>query len=102
MLIDNKKHDLRLYVTIASIEPFVAFINEEGLARFCVEDYQAPSNDNKEVNCMHLTNYSMNKNKDNYIYTEELSQINNGSKRTLASYWKSVKKEGYDPVKVKN
>lgn len=99
MLID-KKHDLRLFVTITSVEPFIAFINEEGLARFCVEDYEAPSTENKDRTCMHLTNYSMNKNKENFIYSEELTGINTGSKRTLTSYWKSVRKEGYDPIKV--
>ena len=49
---------------------------------------------------MHLTNYSMNKNSENFIYTEELTKINNGSKRTLTSYWKSVREEGYDPNQV--
>jgi hypothetical protein len=38
-LMDGKKHDLRVYVAIVSYEPFIAFINEEGLARFCTEDY---------------------------------------------------------------
>jgi hypothetical protein len=41
-LMDGKKHDLRVYVAIVSYEPFVAFINEEGLARFCTEDYYEP------------------------------------------------------------
>lgn len=102
MLIDNKKHDLRLYVLIASIDPFIAFINEEGLARFCVDDYENPNAKNKRVNTIHLTNYSISKNKENFIYTEELSDINKGTKRTLTSYWKSVKQEGHDPTKVRN
>lgn len=42
----------------------------------------------------------MNKNKENFIYSEELTGINTGSKRTLTSYWKSVRKEGHDPIKV--
>lgn len=100
LLIDNKKHDLRLYVTIASVEPFVAFINEEGLARFCVDDYEAPTSKNKNITSMHLTNYSMNKNNENFVYTEDLCGINSGTKRTLTSYWKSLRKEGYDPIKV--
>jgi hypothetical protein len=100
LLIDGKKHDLRLYVLIASIDPFIAFINEEGLARFCVEDYEPPSTCNKKNDKIHLTNYSLNKNSEKFVYTDELTAINKGSKRTLTSYWKSVKEEGFDPNKV--
>jgi len=41
-LMNNLKHDLRVYVAIVSYDPFIAFINEEGLARFCTEDYSEP------------------------------------------------------------
>ena len=43
MLIDGKKHDLRLYLMIKQAgknDDFVAFLCEEGLARFCVEEYE--------------------------------------------------------------
>ena len=39
MLIDKKKFDLRLYILIANIEPFIVYFNDEGMARFCTEDY---------------------------------------------------------------
>lgn len=96
----GKKHDLRLYILIACVEPFIAFINEEGLTRFCVEEYQKPDKTNKHKENMHLTNYSLNKNSDKFIYTEELTQANDGTKRTLTSYWKCLKSEGHDPIKV--
>jgi len=102
MLIDKKKHDLRIYLLIARVEPFVAFLNEEGLARFCTENYDTnnSSKDQKFQLNKHLTNYSVNKSSKTFIYTEELTQENEGSKRTLTSYWKSVEKEGKDPKKV--
>lgn len=100
MLIDGKKHDLRLYVTITSVEPLIAYINEEGLARFCVEDYELPTDQNKEINGMHLTNYSLSKHNEGYIHSEELEKIHNGSKRTLKSYWASVEQAGYDVIQV--
>ena len=48
MLIGKKKHDLRIYLLIARVEPFVAFLNEEGLARFCTEDYDTNSTSKDE------------------------------------------------------
>ena len=42
----------------------------------------------------------MNKASEGFVYTEELSEENEGSKRTLASYWKSMETEGKDCEKV--
>lgn len=85
---------------ITKVEPFYAFLNEEGLARFCVEEYELPETGNYENSGIHLTNYSQSKGKDGYIYTEELTEINEGTKRTLESYWKSVEKDGLKPSVV--
>jgi hypothetical protein len=39
----------------------VAFIADEGLARFCTEPYAEPTVHNIHNAFMHLTNYSLNK-----------------------------------------
>jgi hypothetical protein len=92
-LLGNKKHDLRIYVAIVSYDPLVAFINNEGLARFCTEDYEQPTAANKNKDNIHFTNYSLNKHSENYNFTEETTEIHDGSKRSLASYWKQLESE---------
>ena len=63
-----------------------AFISDEGLARFCTVDYQAPTSKNIKNDYMHLTNYSINKDSPNYIWEpENIFEPNNGTKRTLTS-----------------
>ena len=96
LIVDNKKFDLRLYVIIAKVKPLKVFLADEGLARFATEDYQSISKDNLRNYFMHLTNYSLNKLSPKYIYSEELTEIHQGSKRTLTSLWKSIEKQGID------
>jgi hypothetical protein len=102
LLINNLKHDLRIYLLIANVDPLIAFINEEGLARFCTDEYQVPTQENKNrIKSVHLTNYSLNKNNPNFIHTDELTEINDGSKQTLSSYWKALEREGHDHQAIK-
>jgi Tubulin-tyrosine ligase family len=101
LIIDGKKHDLRLYLIILSVEPLIAYVNEEGLARFCTKNYKKPKKDDdfEDLSC-HLTNYSLNKSSQDYKQSDQVTEDNTGSKRTLASYWKAVIRHGLDPKKV--
>lgn len=51
----------------------------------------------------HLTNYSLNKMSEDYKMPEESSilQINDSSKRTFKSMWKSLEEEGINVHKLK-
>lgn len=95
LLIEKKKFDLRLYILVSSIEPYICYLNEEGLARFCTHEYKSPTKKNKKNSYMHLSNYSLNKNSDCFKQSDEISEINDGSKRTLQSFWKSLEASGY-------
>ena len=66
LLLDGKKFDLRLYVLVVGYDPVEAYLADEGLARLCTENYKQPTPANMKNMFMHLTNFSLNKNSDNY------------------------------------
>ena len=66
LLLDGLKFDLRLYVLVTQLKPLEVSICNEGMARFCTQDYKQPTKDNLKNLYMHLTNYSLNKNSDGY------------------------------------
>jgi tubulin polyglutamylase TTLL6/13 len=65
-LIDGLKFDLRIYVLITGVSPLRCFIYKEGLARFATEEYAGPNGTNLNALCMHLTNYAINKEADDF------------------------------------
>jgi tubulin polyglutamylase TTLL11 len=100
LIIDGKKFDLRLYVLVSSVNPLIVYLNDEGLARFCTQNYE-PTNDKNLSNVyMHLSNYSLNKNSKEYKFTEVTTEINDGSKRSMESFWKSYEKAGYNKANL--
>ena len=66
-LIDGYKYDLRLYVFINGINPLRIYLYKDGLARFATEPYQKPNEKNMDNLFMHLTNYAINKESENYV-----------------------------------
>lgn len=101
MLVDGLKFDLRVYVTITGTEPLQAFVCEEGLARFCTEEYKKPTMENLKNEYMHLTNYSINKMSPNYKESDNFLEINDASKRTFTSLFASIDAMGKKSSKLK-
>jgi hypothetical protein len=63
-------------------------LNEEGLARFCTEDYQMPTKENFNNPYIHLTNYSLNKNHPDFQNGSDA--FSKGGKRCLKVIWEEL------------
>uniref|UniRef100_A0A7S1HXC7 Tubulin--tyrosine ligase-like protein 9 n=1 Tax=Eutreptiella gymnastica TaxID=73025 RepID=A0A7S1HXC7_9EUGL len=82
LLIDGFKFDLRCYVLVSSCCPLRVFFYRDGFVRMATEKYQPPTEDNVRDRCMHLTNYSINKNSAKFI-SDESADGSVGHKRSF-------------------
>lgn len=94
-LIDNLKFDMRIYVLVYGVDPLRVFIFREGLARFATEEYVGPYRNNLDNLYMHLTNYAINKNSENFEANEG-SDDDAGHKRTVTSVLKTIEENEKD------
>lgn len=83
-LIDNLKFDLRVYGLIYGVEPLRVFMFQEGIARFATEEYVGPNRSNLDNLFMHLTNYAINKNSDNFVKSSGADDAE-ANKRSMSS-----------------
>lgn len=83
LLIEGFKFDLRMYVLVTSVTPLRVYVFEDGLARFCTEEYTRAASDNLGDRCMHLTNYAVNKRSNNFVTNDDTDRDDIGSKRSL-------------------
>ncbi|KAI5742955.1 hypothetical protein M8J77_013014 [Diaphorina citri] len=72
LLWNGYKFDIRFYVLITSVKHLRIYIYNEGIVRLATEKYESPNETNIDNMYMHLTNYSINKNSENF--NEDLSK----------------------------
>ncbi|KAI1720571.1 tubulin-tyrosine ligase family domain-containing protein [Ditylenchus destructor] len=95
-LINGLKCDLRIYVLVTSFYPLIAYIYSDGLARFAVHQYDESNRRNyADVNA-HLTNYSLNKNSEDFIKNKDCASENVGHKWTLGALLRLLEQQGHD------
>jgi len=92
-LIDELKFDLRVYVLVTGINPLRVYVYKEGLARFATQKYSSPVGSNLGNLQMHLTNYAINKDSDDFVFNDDAGQDNIGHKRSMSAVLKQVDKE---------
>ena len=80
-LINGRKYDLRLYLLVTGYTPLKIYLFDNGLARFCSEQYDLDP-EKMSDRYIHLTNYSINKTSLNF---EQNDSVNDefGEKWTL-------------------
>ena len=81
LLVSGFKFDIRLYVLVTSFDPLRIYIYNEGLVRFASEPYEA----NKDSQYSHLTNYSINKNSENFVPNKDANEQDKGNKWSLSA-----------------
>ncbi|XP_033124025.1 tubulin polyglutamylase ttll6-like [Anneissia japonica] len=94
-LIDGFKFDLRIYVLVTSCDPLRIYVFKDGLARFATIKYTEPTNNNTDEQCMHLTNYAINKHSSDFIRDDDC-----GSKRKITTVDRWFEENGYDIKKI--
>lgn len=83
-LINGYKFDLRIYFLVTSLEPLRIYMYKEGLARFATEKYNI-TNPFPCSKFMHLTNYAINKENENFIQNDGLHSDGQGSKWSISA-----------------
>ncbi|KAF8566870.1 hypothetical protein P879_07794 [Paragonimus westermani] len=94
-LLDGFKFDVRLYAAVTSYEPLVVYLYEEGLVRFATVRYQYGVRHLK-TQCMHLTNYSVNKKNFEFVQNDDANVEDFGNKWSLGALLRYLKSEGAD------
>ena len=90
-LINGLKFDLRIYVLLTGVNPPRIHVYNDGLARFATVPYEKPADHNLHELNMHLTNYAINKNHENFVPSDE--DQSNSSKRSMKAIMAIIKDE---------
>jgi len=100
-LIDGLKFDLRIYVLVYGCDPYRIYMYKEGLARLATEKYVPPSGHNMDNLFIHLTNYAINKDNENFEFNTDADKADVGHKRSLDFVWRYVTQCGGNADQIK-
>ncbi|BFZ06961.1 hypothetical protein BsWGS_10001 [Bradybaena similaris] len=95
LVIDGFKFDMRIYVAVTSYDPLVIYLYEEGLTRFATVKYEKNMKHMRNQ-CMHLTNYSVNKRSQDYVKNDDPDVEDYGNKWSMGAMLRYLRSEGKD------
>eukprot|EP01006_Ploeotia_vitrea_P039187 TRINITY_DN66324_c2_g1_i3.p1 TRINITY_DN66324_c2_g1~~TRINITY_DN66324_c2_g1_i3.p1 ORF type:complete len:774 (+),score=401.85 TRINITY_DN66324_c2_g1_i3:653-2974(+) len=84
LCLDGYKWDLRVYVLLESLNPLKVHVMRDGLARLATQKYVRPDKSNLKDIYVHLTNYSLNKNNEDFKAAGE-AETDDGEQKRPAS-----------------
>jgi hypothetical protein len=96
LILFGHKFDLRIYVVVTSFDPLRIYVYREGLVRFASEKYSNDVFQDEKSKFSHLTNYSINKNNENYVQNENANDDDSGFKWSLSALQSHFEAEGID------
>merc|ERR1712232_1286526 len=97
LLLDGYKWDARVYVLVlpaSSCGRRNCYLAREGLVRVCLDPYEPPESRNLHRHTVHLTNYSLSKFSDKFVFNEDPTDAHNGCKRTLSAVLSRIEADG--------
>lgn len=94
LLITQRKFDIRLYALIPSCDPLRIYMHKAGLARFCTHKYNLDGDYNDTH--MHLTNFSLNKDDENFNRCDTGVESVDDSKWSFPFFMNHLKENGFD------
>ena len=100
MLINSLKFDLRFYVAVTSLDPLMVFVYDNGLVRLATQPYETSTKDLSNLG-IHLTNFSINKNLEGFVATNDVSKDGTGNKWSHHPFWPYLAEHGFDPDVIK-
>jgi hypothetical protein len=96
-LVKGKKADMRVYVLVASFDPLVVYLYQDGIVKFCTSNFDL-SSERLKIREVHLANQAINKFSPDFVLNQD---IDSGSRWTHVGYWSEMERtHGKDRVVV--
>lgn len=94
-LLEEKKFDFRFFILISNLDPYTVLIYDEGIARFCTQNYVVPNRANLDKPFSLLTNTAINKvsDADPSAFTKPASEVLNmviQERPASANIWEEI------------
>lgn len=79
-----------MYVMVLGINPLRIYVYRDGIARLATIPYRKPDKNNLDQLNMHLTNFAINKDHENFEANVSAEAADVGSKRSMKSVFEGI------------